>query len=433
MTKRTLVWFRRDLRLHDHPALAQAGHDGGVLALFTLSPEMRKLEASCWWLEESLKELKSMLHEKGITLLVTDEDPTTCIPKLVDEHNCDQVLWNDSYATEERKVEIAVKKVLEDKSITYQTLDGDLLFPHHELTKDNGEPYSIFTPFYKRSQQETVKRPVAMPEEWQGIRAKTLKTIEELELLPDHPWTKKFAKHWIPGEKAGIKNFQQFAKEEIEDYKKMRDFPDAQATSEISPYLTWGNLSVRAVYYAAKREKNAEPYLRQLVWREFAKRQLLEHPTLETKALRSEFDKFPWKASKADFEKWKRGETGYPLVDAGMKQLWETGWMHNRVRMVAASFLTKHLLLPWQWGAEWFKETLVDYDEANNGMGWQWVAGTGIDAAPYFRIFNPTTQLEKFDKNAEYVHHWKAEQDIEPIVDHKEARERALEAYKSIK
>lgn len=433
MTKRTLVWFRRDLRLHDHPALAHALEEGQVAAVFTVSDAMRKREASCWWLHHSLAALRKALHERGITLLLSDQDPTSHIPALMDEYSIDQVVWNDSYTTDERKEEVALKKVLEKKDISFEAFYGDVLFPHHELSKDNGEPYRVFTPFYKRSQKESVTRPVTLPEEWHSISVKSLMSLDELQLLPEKDWHTKFEAYWTPGEQAGIEQFKQFAEEDIHDYKKMRDYPDADGTSRISPYLTWGDLSIRAVYYAANRRKHAEPYLRQLVWREFARRQLMEFPTLETKPLREEFNDFPWRESQADFEKWKRGETGYPLVDAGMKQLWETGWMHNRVRMVTASFLTKHLLLPWQWGAEWFKETLVDYDEANNAMGWQWVAGTGIDSAPYFRIFNPETQLEKFDANGEYVHEFTKDQELEPIVDHKEARERALAAYNKIK
>ncbi|MFC4354940.1 cryptochrome/photolyase family protein [Chryseomicrobium palamuruense] len=433
MTKRTLVWFRRDLRLHDHLALAKALEQGPVAAIFTVSDDMRKREASCWWLHHSLFSLQKALHEQGVTLLLSDENPTSVLPKLVKTYLINQVVWNDSYTTDERKEEVALKKVLEEAGISYEACYGDVLFPQHELTKDNGDPYSIFTPFYKRSQKETVKRPVALQEDWQSIQVDALKSLDELKLLPERDWYKKFEAYWTPGEQAGIEQFKQFADDDIADYKKMRDFPDADGTSRISPYLTWGNLSVRAVYYAASRREHAEPYLRQLVWREFARRQLMQHPTLETKPLRTEFNEFPWRDSQSDFDKWKRGETGYPLVDAGMKQLWETGWMHNRVRMVAASFLTKHLLLPWQWGADWFKETLVDYDEANNAMGWQWVAGTGIDSAPYFRIFNPETQLEKFDSNGEYVHEFTKDQDVAPIVDHKEARARALAAYERIK
>lgn len=433
MTKRTLVWFRRDLRLHDHPALTAALEQGQITAVFTVSDAMREREASCWWLHHSLAVLQKDLHEQGVTLLLSDKDPTVLIPQLVDNYSIDQVVWNDSYTTEERKEEVALKKVLEKDDISYEAFYGDVLFPHHELTKDNGEPYRVFTPFYKRSQKESVTRPVSLPEEWHSIRVTSLLSLDELKLLPEKDWHTKFIPYWMPGEQAGIEQFKQFAENDIADYKKMRDYPDADGTSRISPYLTWGNLSIRAVYYAANRRKHAEPYLRQLVWREFARRQLMEFPTLETKPLREEFNDFPWRASQTDFEKWKRGETGYPLVDAGMKQLWETGWMHNRVRMVAASFLTKHLLLPWQWGAEWFKETLVDYDEANNAMGWQWVAGTGIDSAPYFRIFNPETQLEKFDANGEYVHEFTKDQEVDPIVDHKVARERALAAYAKVK
>lgn len=435
MTNRTLVWFRRDLRLHDHPALAAAGEAGEVAAVFVVSPEMKKLSASCWWLFHSLQDVKHRLEERGISFVMTDEPAETILPRLMKDHSVDRLVWNDSYSTAERAEELRVKKALEETCLSFDTYSGDLLFPHHELTKDNGEAYRVFTPFYKRSCNETVMRPVQMPEDYQGFKLNDLKQLDDLQLLPDHMWPTKFEAHWTPGEEAGIALFQSFARDDITDYKQMRDFPNANGTSRVSPYLTWGNVSIRAVYYAAKRERHAEPYLRQLVWREFAKRQLMNHPDLERVPLREEFVKFPWRNSREDFEKWTRGETGYPLVDAGMKELWETGWMHNRVRMVAASFLTKHLLLPWQWGAEWFRNTLVDYDEANNGMGWQWVAGTGIDAAPYFRIFNPTTQLEKFDKNEEYVTHWLKDHSdsVSPIVDHSEARARALEAYKAIK
>lgn len=433
MTKRTLIWFRRDLRLHDHPALTAALEQGEVAAVFTVSVAMRKQEASCWWLHHSLSALQKALQAHGVSLLLSDEQPAKLFPHLVETYGFDQVIWNDSHTTAERKEEIDVKKGLEAHNIPFHAHYGDLLFPHHELTKNNGEPYRIFTPFYKKSQSEAVTRPVAAPENWRAIRVKELLSLDDLQLFPESHWYTKFEGYWSPSEEAGIELFKKFAEEGLVDYQKMRDFPDADGTSRISPYLTWGNLSIRAVYHSARRRKDAEPFLRQLVWREFARRQLMEFPTLESKPLREEFTHFPWRSSQQDFEKWTRGETGYPLVDAGMKQLWETGWMHNRVRMVAASFLTKHLLLPWQWGAEWFQKTLVDYDEANNAMGWQWVTGSGIDAAPYFRIFNPKTQQHKFDPNGEYVHTFTKDKVTPPLVDHQVARARALAAYETIK
>ena len=289
--------------------------------------------------------------------------------------------------------------------------------------------------------------------------------VEKLSLLSNLPWHQKLSPYWTPGEIGAIEQLHRFMEDGLSEYKKDRDYPSQSHTSNLSPYLAWGELSPKTIWHTMlnlKQDEQVEAFLRQLVWREFSYYQLIHVPNSVETPIRSEFYSFPWQGDEHLFTCWKKGMTGYPLVDAGMRQLWETGWMHNRVRMIAASFLVKHLLIPWTKGADWFTQTLVDIDLANNTMGWQWVAGCGVDAAPYFRIFNPTLQGEKFDTNGEYIlkwvpelaalptkylfQPWTAPKELlrecgieigttypSPLIDHNFARERALRAYHSIK
>ncbi len=283
--------------------------------------------------------------------------------------------------------------------------------------------------------------------------------------MPAHPWHQKFSPYWTPGESGAMEQFHKFIEDRINQYKTNRDYPSKRNTSLLSPYLAWGEISPKIIWHTLlnlEPDEQIEAFLRQLVWREFSYDQLLQAPNSVERPIHSEFNAFPWQEDEQLFNAWKKGMTGYPLIDAGMRQLWETGWMHNRVRMITASFLVKHLLIPWTKGADWFTQTLVDYDIANNTMGWQWVAGCGVDAAPYFRIFNPILQGEKFDIDGEYIRKWvpelaklptnylfapwKTPKDILreceielgitypfPLIDHQFARERALRAYHSIK
>ncbi|VEF48475.1 deoxyribodipyrimidine photolyase family protein [Bacillus freudenreichii] len=297
-------------------------------------------------------------------------------------------------------------------------------------------------------------------------------TIDNLPLLCSNTWHIKLHNHWQPGETVAIKRWNKFLKTSLIEYKDGRDFPGDEAVSKLSPHITFGEISVRGIWHAIERNRvfsenpklhsSMDAFQKQLVWRDFSYHQLFHFPSIRTKPLRQPFEHFPWHTDAASLTNWMRGQTGYPIVDAGMRQLWETGWVHNRVRMIVASFLTKHLLIAWQEGERWFSNTLVDFDMANNAMGWQWSAGSGNDAAPYFRIFNPILQGKKFDKNGEYVRKWIPELRLLPstyihepwtapkhildaaqvrlgenypfpLVDHSVARQRALEAYQQIK
>lgn len=315
--------------------------------------------------------------------------------------------------------------------------------------------------------QETIPRPLQIPSVLNGIEQNIDSlSIDELNLTSKNNWHQKLHAYWNPGERYAIEIWKDFTANGIHDYKEGRDFPSRHAISKLSAYIAHGNISVRAIWHSAKRQfetsSQADAFLRQLIWREFAYHQLIHFPTIISQPLREQFQDFPWQKDDEQFAQWKKGMTGYPLVDAGMRELWETGVIHNRVRMVVASFLVKHLLLPWTDGADWFKETLVDFDLANNSLGWQWVTGCGIDSAPYFRIFNPILQSEKFDHDADYIlmwipelsqlpikyihKPWEAPADVlekaqielgitypYPIVDHKTARNRALEAFEKTK
>lgn len=471
--KRTIVWFRKDLRLHDHPALWEASRRGAVIPLFIWTEqdqaEYRANEGSSWWLYHSLKELKVTLQAQKMDFIIKSGDEFEAIMEVIKESKADAFFFNDRYEPDEVIRQERISSQLESIGVQVHHFAGNLLFSPNLLNGKNA-PYKVFTSFYKRGLQEAVAHPNPMPAEMTGFEnGITSLSLKQLNLKERYL---VFEKHWKPGEQAGIDVWREFSDEALPDYKKKRDLMSGGKTSMLSPYLAAGNISVKALWHAARRlnEENRDPalsqsieaFLRQLVWREFAYHQLIHHPKIICLPLRNQFLAFPWRGAQEEFEKWKEGRTGYPLVDAGMRELRETGVIHNRVRMVAASFLVKHLLIPWQDGYGWFEKHLVDYDMANNATGWQWVAGSGIDSAPYFRIFNPYLQSEKFDPDGDYIRKWvpelamlpnryihkpsEAPKDITvkagveigltypaPIVDHTAARKRALAAFQHIK
>ncbi|WP_301107525.1 deoxyribodipyrimidine photo-lyase [Sporosarcina sp.] len=463
---KTIVWFRNDLRLHDHPALTEAAAHGEVLPVFIL-PEMRHA-ASDWWLHYSLLEMQQKFAEQNIQFIVRKGNPVEQLQIIQKESEANQVVFHEFYDGDSREQERELTAVLEKKEVQVRSFQGHLLVPPDAIFNKTYQPYKVFTPFWKSLRQEPIAQPLPVPELIPSLVQLDSLDEDQWNLLPDRDWPKKFAKHWQPGEDAAIKVWQLFEKKGLSSYKEGRDLPAEPFVSRLSPYLAAGNISVRSLWYetltAAEKvgDEQTEAFLRQLAWRDFAHYQLLYFPNMREKPVRLEFEHFPWLPQTEQIQAWKKGQTGYPIVDAGMRELWETGIIHNRVRMIVASFLIKHLLVDWRVGLKWFEQTLVDRDEANNAMGWQWVAGSGFDASPYFRVFNPILQGEKFDPSAKYAKKWvpelaelpekyvwepaKAPADVlksagvtigstypSPIVDHRAARERALTAYEQCK
>ena len=460
----TLVWFRQDLRLSDNPALTAAVDRGGpVIPVFIWAPEeegsWRPGAASAWWLNRSLAALSAEFEKRGSRLIIRNGSTRKILVDLLAETGASTVLWNRRYEPAAVARDRDLKAELRGQGVSTESFNGSLLFEPWTIRNGSGQPFRVFTPFWRTcltmSPAPPSKDAPAMfcpPETW----PRSL-NVEELGLEPSIDWAGGLRAIWQPGEAGAQIQLRRFLKEAVEEYTVGRDKPGDTGTSRLSPHLHFGEISPGQVWRAVRNMSTAgEAYLRQLGWREFAHQILYHHPESTDQPLRPEFAAFPWKTDPRALRAWTQGKTGYPLVDAGMRELWHTGWMHNRVRMVVASFLVKHLLIGWQEGAAWFWDTLVDADLANNSMGWQWVAGCGADAAPYFRIFNPVIQGEKFDPRGEYVRRWVPELAglpdewihkpwlapvssltgttyPAPIVDHDMARKRALAALESIR
>ncbi|MDQ8203666.1 deoxyribodipyrimidine photo-lyase [Pelagicoccus sp. SDUM812003] len=462
-----IVWFRKDLRLSDNPALAKAGESGlPVLPLFILDEEGEGEwpdgAASRWWLHHSLARLGEQLESLGSRLILRRGSSWQVLSDLVESEAAVEVYWNRRYepAIVDRDTEI--KKRLADIGAQGRSFNGSLLHSPPQIANKSGSPFKVFTPFWKHLKPRSVRqlsdapKTLEAPQKWPQSDP-----LEAFDLLPEIPWDEAFYDHWTPGEKGARERLSMFAKQGLARYDDQRDLPAEDGVSRLSPHLHFGEISPVQLWRELESDE-AEPYLRQIVWREFAHHLLFHFPDTPSKPLRPEFEDFPWKKNQKALRAWKKGQTGYPIVDAGMRQLWTTGWMHNRVRMIASSFLVKHLLIPWQEGAAWFWDTLVDADLANNTMGWQWIGGCGADAAPYFRIFNPITQGQRFDSEGEYVRRWvpelaklpnkylfapweASEEELEsanvtlgetyprPIVGHAEGRQAALDAYQRMK
>ncbi|MBM7699871.1 cryptochrome/photolyase family protein [Kurthia huakuii] len=460
MTK-ALIWFRYDLRLHDNLALLAASNFDEVIPIFIYEPNVSEASASDWWLHHSLKELAIAIEKHGGSLIIRQGDPQIILDELIQAQQIDALFFNRSMLPNDTLIEQSLIEKYSSKTIYVKCFDDRLLFYHHKLVTKKHTPYKVFSSYWKIAKLQYITFPQNKINHYSTTTIPSM-AIDDLNLLQGHQWMKKFEDYWHPGEQQAIQKFEDFVEQNLSSYDALRDFPGKYSTSDMSPYLAWGNISVRSMWYRVKRFANeypehasaAESYLRQLAWRDFAYEQLAHFPALTHEPVRTAFNNYPWDFNEDLFLAWKKGQTGYPLVDAGMRELYETGFMHNRVRMVAASFLVKHLRIPWQYGYEWFKETLVDFDMANNAMGWQWVTGSGIDAAPYFRVFNPTGQAEKFDRGAQYIKRWVPELrevplDVihspakyvaahqlsypQPIVDHATARQLALDGFEQIK
>jgi deoxyribodipyrimidine photo-lyase len=476
----TLVWFRHDLRLDDNPALAAAAARGRVVPVFIWAPEEEAPwepgAASRWWLHQSLEKLAAALAKAGTPLVIRRGPSLAALEELAREYAATHVAWNRRYEPAVVNRDTAIKQALTAAGLAAESFNGGLLFePVHVATKE-GRPYQVFTPFWRALlAREEPAEPVAAPRKLAAAepvkgKARSL-AVSDLDLLPAIDWAGTMRKTWSPGEAGAAKRLDAFLPKALATYGTDRDRPDHEGTSALSPHLHFGEISPRRVWHAVREAAGGKPaakitgspevYLRELGWREFASHLLYHFPRTTDAPLRADYATFPWAKDPVGLRAWQRGRTGYPVVDAGMRQLWATGWMHNRVRMIVASFLVKDLRVTWLEGARWFWDTLVDADLAANTLGWQWAAGCGADAAPYFRIFNPTTQGEKFDPDGQYVRQWvpelsrlpadeihaPAEADErtleragvtlgrnypEPIVDHAEARKLALEALKQV-
>lgn len=446
MTAPVIMWFRQDLRLTDNPALSAAVETGAsVLPLYIFDDQTPwpPGAASRWWLHHSLNAF-------DMPLILRAGNAEKVLFDVIKKSGAQAVYWNRQYEPHAIKRDTSIKTTLKERGIDVQSFKSAALFEPWEI-----KPYKVFTPFYKAclGKQELNGAPIGAPKKITYFKDDIDNiSLEDLKLLPDIPWDSEFKDSWTPGEDGALERAQIFIDEEMSHYKQGRDRPDKELTSRLSPHLHFGEISPRMLWHMAGPHQGSESFLRELIWREFSIHLLYHHPQLPAKPLQEKFAKFPWQKNKKHLERWQRGMTGYPIVDAGMRQLWQTGWMHNRVRMIVGSFLVKHLLLPWQHGEAWFWDCLVDADLANNAASWQWIAGCGADAAPYFRVFNPTLQGEKFDPNGDYVRRfvpelrdvpdqfihepWKSALKLDypaPIVDHAAGRARALEAFGSLK
>lgn len=427
MTK-ALIWFRKDLRLEDNPALNRAVELGlEIIPVFIYAPHEERFKlgkhkltigaASKVWLHYALKKMPELVIRQG--------DSLEELEKLIEETQARYVFWNRRYEPFIIERDKKIKNKLA-KYINIESFNGSTLVEPWEILNKQGSPYKVFTPYYK-----CIKNTILNKLSGKCVIKKSdlpSLIVEDLKLLPETSWHKPIVDFWSL-DKLGWNMLEDF---KVENYDLKRNRMDLTGTSMISPYLAWGQVSPRQLWCKYSKQKDSEPYLRQLIWREFSYYLMYHFPKSINEPLNVKFKNFPSDYSQKSLEKWRAAKTGFNIVDAAMKQLWKTGWMHNRARMIVASFLTKDLLVPWQDGAAWFWDTLVDADLANNTMGWQWVAGCGADAAPYYRIFNPETQAAKFDPYNLYQGTW-LEEISEPIIDHKFARERALRLYQSQK
>ncbi|MGV3722561.1 MAG: cryptochrome/photolyase family protein [Actinomycetota bacterium] len=469
----TIVWFRQDLRLTDHLPMVEAARRGGpVLPVYLWCPEEEggwpPGSACRWWLHRSLRSLDESLRRLGSRLILRVGPAADTLKELAREVGADSVLWSHRYEPAAMQQEERVTGALMLQGVQGKGLPGALLFSPGEVLTRSGGPFQVFTPFWRAClSRNPPAAPLPAPAQLAPpAHCPASLSLEALQLEPRVDWAGGLRANWEPGEQGAQLQLARFLAERASEYGAQRDRPDVNGSSQLSPYLRHGELSPRQVWHALSRSDGVSPgdlpFLRQIGWREFAAQLLVHYPQTPERPLRPQFAAFPWLEVKDGLPEWRQGRTGYPLVDAGMRQLWSTGWMHNRVRMVVASFLVKDLLLSWAEGARWFWDTLVDADLANNTFGWQWAAGCGADAAPYFRIFNPTTQAEKFDPHGDYIRRWLPElaglpaalihrpwsasgrelaaAGVElghdyprPIIDHGYARERALAALTGLK
>ncbi|HEU5070678.1 MAG TPA: deoxyribodipyrimidine photo-lyase [Verrucomicrobiae bacterium] len=421
----TLLWFRQDLRLADNPALAAALQRGEpVLPVFIWAPEEEGEwppgGASRWWLHHSLRALAADLHALGARLVLRRGPTEPALRALLQETGAQAVYWNRRYEPAIVKRDTQLKGALKGAGITVESFNAALLHEPWQIQNKAGKPFQVFTPFWRHCLAlPEPEVPLAVPHQWPSpARWPASLNLADLALEPVIDWAGGLREAWQPGTAGAAAQLDRFVRDAFADYPEHRNRPDLVGTSRLSPHLHFGEISPRQIWHALRQASPASgksapesgwrdsQFLAEVGWREFAHHLLYHFPHTPTEPLRAEFAQFPWQPNADWLKAWQRGQTGVPLVDAGMRELWTTGWMHNRVRMVVASFLVKNLLLPWTDGARWFWDTLVDADLAQNTLGWQWTAGCGADAAPYFRVFNPVSQGAKFDPEGHYVRRW---------------------------
>ena len=471
MSSTGIFWIREDFRIEDNPALSFAtqNHDN-IIALYIYNNNDfdNKREAQKWWVYKSLETLKKELSDYKIDLEIVKGDELEIFSKFNKKDKL-SVYWNKIYEPDVIAKGKKIRDLFIKNEINYKYFKGNILNEFQEITKNDGTPFKVFTPFWRNAEQVYLNQP---PSKNYIVKKKIKKItifkkcIEPIEILPKKNWYKKFEKYWKVSENDSKKILKNLIDNKIKDYGTSRDIPSIEGTSKLSPYIKHGQIHVGSIWKKCSEIKSKgigyRKYINELGWREFSHSLINYFPEFLKGNFRKEFDKFPWAKNEKFLKAWKRGMTGYPIVDAGMRELYETGWMHNRIRMVVGSFLVKHLRINWTEGEKHFRNCLLDFNKANNVAQWQWVAGCGADAAPYFRIFNPILQGEKFDKEGNYVKKWvpelknvpnkfihkpwemelKYQEAIKtiigkdypgPIVVHEKARAAALEAFQSLK
>ena len=460
-----LFWLRDDFRISRNNGLVEASRNHDQVVAFFLYKKLtyKYKEAQKWWLSKSLSNFKQKLSGLNISLqTIETESFKLFFDELLEKQNF-SIYWNKVYEPEYLKFDNYLSKNLERKSIKFKIFKGNALNEIDEVKKADGTPFRVFTPFWRYAEKYYFEK---IPQKFKAVQKCKNKisffknSIDEKKILPKKNWFKKFEKIWIPSEESASKQLQDFIKTKLENYSEGRNFPNITGTSKLSPFIKFGHIHVETIWDECAKQKikgiGKSKYLAEIGWREFNHSLINYFPHMLKSNYSKKFDKFPWEKNSKFLSAWKKGLTGYPIVDAGMRELYTSGWMHNRVRMIVGSFLVKHLLIDWKEGEKHFKNCLLDYSAANNVAGWQWVAGCGADAAPYFRIFNPILQGEKFDKDGQYVRKWVPElknlpnkfihkpweASLEkfklgkdypfPIVRHEDARAKALNAFKKI-
>ena len=460
-----LFWLRDDFRTIKNFGLIEATRNHEQVVVFYLYKKeiYKNQEAQKWWLSKSLLNFKKKLEDLNINLEIIETDSFHSFFERLFKRNDFQIYWNKVYEPDYLKFDQYLSNNLKNNKITFKIFKGNTLNEIDEIKKNDGTPFRVFTPFWRTAEKYYIEK---IPPKEKVIKKCKKKInffkncIESKKILPKKGWFKNFEKIWHPEEKIALKELQSFIKERINHYSEGRNFPNILGTSKLSPFIKFGQLHVETIWSECIKKKTktigVSKFLAEIGWREFNHSLINNFPYMLKNNYSKKFDKFPWEKNSKFLEAWKKGLTGYPIVDAGMRELYANGWMHNRVRMIVGSFLVKHLLIDWKEGEKYFRNCLLDYSPASNVAGWQWVAGCGADAAPYFRIFNPILQGEKFDKEGEYVKKWVPElkklpkkyihkpwefidqkfklgRDYPyPIVNHEEARAKALNAFKKI-
>ena len=454
MSKTVLFWFKNDLRINDNPGLNFSSKKGLVFPIYIHDENSKIGSASKLWLHNSLLSLDKSLDNN---LNFFSGNSLHIILSLCKKHNIENVVWNKSFEPELSSLESKIEKSLRKINIEVTKFNASLLWEPTDVLKSDGLPYKVFTPFYRKgclSLSDEPRKPIHVGRNINFFSYDEKKSIDILGLADNKKWNKKILKYWDIGEFHAKNKLLNFISQGLIGYKKLRDFPSGKNNSMLSPHIHFGEISVNQIWHEIKKhplDKDSDHFLSEIGWREFSYYLLHHFKKLDEENFQKKFDNFPWRYHEKLFSLWKKGKTGFPIIDAGMRQLWETGYIHNRVRMIVASFLVKNLQIHWHHGRDWFWECLVDADLASNSASWQWVAGSGADAAPYFRIFNPVLQSKKFDLNGEYIRkyipelsqtetkyiHTPWEQKnvdyYEPIIDLYSSREEALKSYNQIK